>query len=349
MIMLKTGFKLKMSAVAIGLAVLTSPQAHAVLPIAGGQVLSNMILRVINGVHDWVTEHKGDVVGIVAVETGGHKFGQNKDTDYGAIWASAYTSLDNLSANPTARAFATRPGWMYQPVHANVKDLHYDGDAHLSEAESFASNHEIYSYTLERAGVASVTPALLNANVDDQIPDFGTVNSPLSGVEGDVWLTLAIPTDQFFLQARNGDGSGAVDWEYSVKTNGIENFYTHISLSGNGVFSVQNHEGVAGIGINNLINTLDQNGNYKLTLSANWGDGQTGYFISNVLIDHLDGNGKNSLLGSSNNSAEFDLTANSNLVANANVASVPEPETYVLTLLGLACVWISKRRCRQPQ
>lgn len=349
MIMLKMAFKLKMAVVTVGLATLASSQAHAGVPIAGGQVLSNVILRVINGVHDWVTEHKGDVLAVVAVETGGHKYGQNKDADYGAIWASASTSLDNLSGNPTARAFAIRSGWMYQPVHANVKGLHYDGDAHLSEAESFASNHEIDVYTLDAPGLAQNTPALSNANVDDQNPDFGTVNSPLPGVEDDVWLTLAIPTDQFFLQARNGDGSGAVDWEYSVYTNGIENFYTHISLLGNGVFSVQNHEGVAGIGINNLINTLDEDGNYNLTLSANWGDGQTGYFISNVLIDHLDGNAKNSLLASSNISAEFDLTANSNLVAVASVASVPEPEVYLLTLLGLACVWINKRRRNQLQ
>ena len=190
------------------------------------------------------------------------------------------------------------------------------------------------------AAVARAGPAALGAGVSGAW-DY----TPLAGVPGDVWLTVAIPTDSFMLQAGNGgeNGSAATSWRYSVQLDGVDRFFTELMFDHTGALSITSRDGVARMNPG-LFTTSLVGGVAALLLTPNALIGGVPYYVSDILIDHLS---LPDAAGGLGEERQYAFSASADMSAAADVAADPVPEPGSLALFGAGLLFLGHRMRRR--
>jgi hypothetical protein len=324
--------------------------------VAAGAAAADTVLTAIGGLSTWIDQQSNDT----AVATLGSAFGKhglltNEEKDTGYFFASANAPAENEHGRGVGIAFASESAfgsWAGAETDpfaiAWTKPLHGLPDDHHAKGFASASVDGHVKATTQQADltaqiVAPPDPPPIDPSTRCGGPDQpggicteypGWDYQPASGVDGDVWLTVAIPADSFVIQA-GADVAGSTSsalWEYLVEVNGEQKFLTRVAIDEAGTLTVSGVDGVAGLDAS-AFSTSFSDGVFGAALASNVTIDGTPYLVTDILLDHLDI--EPALDQVLRTEADFEISVSSQLSMSADIAAIPEPSPLVLISLGL--------------
>jgi hypothetical protein len=313
------------------------------------------VLTAIGGLSQWIDQQSNDT----AVATLGSAFGKhgvltNEEKDTGYFFSSANAPAENEHGRGVGIAFAsesafgswagsaTEPfaiAWT-KPLHALPDDHHAKGFASAAvdgHVKATTQQADLTAQIVAPPDPRPIGPARCGGPdrpgaVCTEHP--GWDHRPAAGVDGDVWLTVAIPTDSFVIQA-GADVAGSTAsalWEYVVEVNSEQKFLTRVAIDGAGTLTVSGANGVAGLDASAFSTSLSD-GVFNAKPASNATIDGTPYLLTDVLLDHLDI--EPALDQELRTEADFEVSVSSQLSTSADIAAIPEPSPLVLITLGL--------------